>query len=150
MTPYLEKSLLSEGTLIDIQMQVFPVEQWVQLFGILRGQVEARVVTGRCGVHEKHPVRQGGGATEFRGRQVSGSASGTSCGFPDTAETSDSGDGIASLNRAELTSLEELTVDTGDEGRPDVWKSFLGGNWNKLVVLLALEAAILAVHDQCI
>jgi hypothetical protein len=60
------------------------------------------------------------------------------------------GDGIASLNRAELTSLEELTVDTGDEGRPDVWKSFLGGNWNKLVALLALEAAILAVHDQCI
>jgi hypothetical protein len=32
LTPFLEKSFLSEEELLDITMKVFTVEQWIQLF----------------------------------------------------------------------------------------------------------------------
>ena len=152
VSPFLEKSFLSSDELVEIQMKSFSVEQWVQLFDILRGQAETR----------KELQDSATPGTMFLGLNLGVDVVGDSvAGVNSVAARVERavdfqtprkpGGAKRSVTiKPEVTKLDELPEVMEPGVDQDTWRSLLGNNWNKLVgVVGALEAAVPTLQSQC-
>jgi uncharacterized protein YozE (UPF0346 family) len=147
VSPHLDRSALSESELIEITMQVLSVEQWIQLFGIIQGQAEARKQPDDAAF-----MKNGAFDNEIEPKH-----------FEDvkqvTARVERAGDFQTPLKPVQLERIEAVKVEltrfdelgeTEVAFDQEVWQALLGGNWNKLVgAVSSLEAALPVMRGQC-
>jgi hypothetical protein len=152
VSPFLEKSFLSSDELVEIQMKSFSVEQWIQLFDILRGQAAIRKE-----LQDSATPRDTFLGLELGDDVVGESAAGVNSAAARVEKAVDfqtprkpAGVKRTVTIKPEVTNFDTLPEKLEPGKELDTWQVLLGNNWNKLVGVVGdLEAAVPTFQSQC-
>jgi hypothetical protein len=152
VSPFLEKSFLSSDELVEIQMKSFSVEQWIQLFDILRGQAAIRKE-----LQDSATPRDTFLGLELGDDVVGESLVGVNSAAARVEKAVDFqtprkpvGAKRTVTIKPDVTNFDVLPEKLEPGTEMVTWETLLSNNWNKLVgVVGSLEAAVPTLQSQC-